>query len=40
MTKVSDVTEYDPDIAVLSLAHLDVIMEDKGYSPIAECEWN
>ncbi|HQI02823.1 MAG TPA: formate dehydrogenase accessory protein FdhE [Deltaproteobacteria bacterium] len=40
VTKVSDVTEYDPDIAVLSLAHLDVIMEDKGYSPIAECEWN
>jgi len=40
VTKVSDITEYDPDIAVLSLAYLDVIMQGKGYSPMSECELN
>ena len=40
VTKVSDLSEYEPDIAVLSLAHLDVIMQEKGYSPMVECEMN
>lgn len=40
VTKINDLSEYDPDIAVLSLAHLDVIMQEKGYSPMAECELN
>jgi FdhE protein len=28
------------DIAALSMVHLDIIAQKKGYSPIAECAWN
>lgn len=28
------------DLIALSLAHLDLILQDKGFLPMAECEWN
>jgi FdhE protein len=40
VTKVSDMAEYEPDISVLSLAHLDIIMQEKGYLPMTECQWS
>ena len=30
----------DMDIAAMSLIHLDMIMQDKGYEPMASCVWN
>jgi FdhE protein len=38
--KVSDLVSFDPDLSSLSLVHLDVIMQEKGYSPMASCAWN
>ena len=28
------------DLIALSLAHLDLILQEKGFEPMAECEWN
>ncbi len=30
----------DMDISAISLVHLDMIMQDKGYEPMAACPWN
>jgi len=40
MTKVSDLMHYHAEVAALSLVHLDVLMQEKGYLPMASCEWN
>ncbi|MGI6387642.1 MAG: formate dehydrogenase accessory protein FdhE [Desulfomonilia bacterium] len=40
MDKVSDLVPLDADISALSLVHLDVIMQGKGYLPMAACAWN
>jgi len=28
------------DISAISLVHLDMIMQDKGYKPMTACAWN
>ncbi len=38
--KVSDLADFDPEVSALSLVHLDVIMQDRGYLPMAACAWN
>jgi FdhE protein len=38
--KVNEHSGFDADVAALSLVHLDIIMQEKGYRPMAECEWN
>ncbi len=38
--KVSDLIDFDADVSALSLVHLDVIMQGKGYLPMASCTWN
>ena len=30
----------DMDISAISLVHLDMIMQDKGYEPMSPCVWN
>lgn len=30
----------DMDVSAISLIHLDMIMQDKGYTPMASCPWN
>ncbi len=30
----------DMDVSAISLIHLDMIMQDKGYTPMATCPWN
>ncbi len=30
----------DMDVSAISLAHLDMIMQDKGYDPMTACPWN
>lgn len=37
---VADLNEYDLDVSAVSLVHLDFIMQEKGYLPMAVCEWN
>jgi FdhE protein len=40
VSKVSDLKDFDAEVAALSLVHLDVVMQGKGYLPMASCEWN
>ncbi len=30
----------DADLVAIGLVHLDLILQDRGYSPMGECEWN
>jgi FdhE protein len=32
--------QTNPDLIALSLAHLDIILQGKGFRPMNECEWN
>lgn len=38
--RVSDLLAFDAEVCALSLVHLDVMMQEKGYTPMAACEWN
>jgi len=40
LNQVRDIQEVDLDISALGLAHLDVLMRDKGYVPIVAAEWD
>jgi FdhE protein len=40
LNHVSDLNDYDLDISAISLIHLDFIMQEKGFLPMAVCEWN
>ncbi len=40
LNPVSDLFEMDLDISALGLAHLDILMQDKGFIPMAPAEWN
>lgn len=39
LNKVSDLADIDADIMALGLAHLDMIMQEKGFLPMAEPQW-
>jgi FdhE protein len=38
--RTGNVFARDMDIAAISLIHLDMIMQDKGYEPMISCAWN
>lgn len=40
VNKVGDLAEFDAEIAALSLVHLDVLMQEKSYHPMADTAWN
>ncbi len=40
LTRMSDLLTRDLDISAIRLTHLDIIMQDKGYQPMAICQWN
>lgn len=40
VNKVGDLAQFDAEIAALRLIHLDVLMQEKGYTPMAETAWN
>ena len=40
LTRMSDLIVRDLDISAISLTHLDIIMQEKGFQPMATCEWN
>lgn len=34
------IAPYNPELVALSLVHLDLILQEKGYAPMARSEWN
>jgi len=40
LNHVSDLGDHDRDVSAMSLVHLDIIMQEKGYAPMTWCEWN
>lgn len=40
LNHTADWHDFDPDLAAIGLAHLDLIMQEKGFSPMAVCDWN
>ena len=40
VNKLTELADFDADIAGVSLVHLDVLMQEKGYHPVVETGWN
>lgn len=40
LTKVGNLEDSDFEIAAMSLVHLDMIMQEKGFTPMTDCSWN
>jgi FdhE protein len=40
VNRTGSLREMDPELTAISLAHLDMIIQEKGSSPMAEREWN
>ncbi len=40
VTRVDALGDADPDAIAIGLVHLDVIMQEKGFQPLASCAWN
>lgn len=40
LTKVGNLEDSDFEIAAMSLVHLDMIMQEKGFTPMTGCPWN
>ncbi len=38
--RVGHLLARDMDVSAMALVHLDMIMQDKGYTPMATCPWN
>jgi FdhE protein len=38
--RVGHLLERDMDVSAISLVHMDMIMQDKGYKPMTACLWN
>jgi FdhE protein len=40
LNQISDMGDHDRDVSAMSLIHLDLIMQEKGFTPMTWCEWN
>lgn len=40
VNKVTELADFDADVAGLSLVHLDVLMQEKGFLPMVDTAWN
>jgi len=40
LNQISDLGDHDRDVTAISLIHLDLIMQEKGFIPMTWCEWN
>ena len=40
LNHVSDLGDTDRDVSAMGLVHLDLIMQEKGFTPMMRCEWN
>lgn len=40
LNQISDLGDHDRDVTAISLIHLDLIMQEKGFTPMTWCEWN
>ena len=39
-TRSAHIAPFHPDLVALGMVHLDLIMQEKGYAPMARSEWN
>ncbi len=40
LNQATNLNDYNLDVSAISLIHLDFIMQEKGFLPMAVCEWN
>ena len=40
LNRISDLHDHDLDVSAIGLAHMDVIMQGRGFVPMTACEWN
>jgi FdhE protein len=40
LNHISDIGDQDRDVTAMSLVHLDLIMQEKGFAPMTWCVWN
>jgi len=40
LNQISDMGDHDRDVSAMSLIHLDLVMQGKGFKPMTWCEWN
>ena len=40
LNRAGNMHERDMDVSAITLIHLDMIMQDKGYEPMTSCAWN
>lgn len=40
INRVDDISDYDLEIRAMGLVHLDMIMQEKGLTPMKDCTWN
>ena len=40
LNRISDLHDHDLDVSAIGLAHMDLIMQGKGFIPMTACEWN
>jgi len=40
LNQISDMGDHDRDVSAMSLIHLDLVMQEKGFTPMTWCEWN
>lgn len=40
LNHISDLGDTDRDVSAMGLVHLDLIMQEKGFTPMTRCEWN
>jgi FdhE protein len=39
-SRPAELHQTPADLIAITLAHLDIILQEKGFTPMAECEWN
>lgn len=40
VNRAAGLSEVDPDITAISVLHLDLMMQQRGFQPVADCGWN
>jgi FdhE protein len=40
LNHVTEWIDRDPDLSAIALAHLDIMMQERGFSPMTDCGWN
>jgi len=40
LNRAEQINDFDPDLTAIGLIHLDLIMQERGFQPMAPCAWN